>query len=1199
MAGIPAARVVAVVAKLDTGRTQIGSGYLLDATRVLTARHCTFDRQTGRAATELRVVRANNGVTATVIVSEASPSLDVAVLAFNHDAPWAELPGGPVTFGEVDREHTGQLSDCEAVGYPLWQGSEAGDYRDLAELHGSIRALEGRESLRLVLRDPILVGVGWERAGIRLGVAGGAALAADDQSVWGGLSGAAVFYSGLLLGVIIEHHPRQGETALQIRPITAIAAASDDATVRLAEALGIDQPGAIRGIEKPYAAGTVLGLNGPASNSPDAADVLAGTDRFFDGRVSVYPSEGSLAVPRADHVTYYSAPRPPISWPVRIGVIPSEADNFQHRKVVEDLDAAMSESETAIVCQVLSGTGGVGKTQLVAHYARQKWSAAELDLLVWVTAGNRDAIVSAYARAGRRVAVTNDSDPTDAAEEFQTWLETTDRKWLVVLDDLAEPADLNGLWPPRNSTGRTIVTTRRRDAAIRGTGRRLVTVDLFTSTEAFDYLTATLTAHDRQDDPEQVRALAKDLGLLPLALAQAAAYLIDRQLGCAEYRRRFADRRRTLAELLPEEGALPDEQRTTVATTWSLSVELADQLNPRGFARPMLQLASMLDANGIPLAVLTSPSAEEYLESHRALVSTDTQIGSPLLPAGVSKDVAREALYCLHRLNLADLTDDTDERSVRVHSLIQRATRDQLTVNQFDDTVHACAQALLQTWASAHTIADNAILRANSEAIHFNAGPRLWSLGAHSVLFQAGHSLSKDRLIVRRGNYWEQLRLAAEEHLGPDHPDTFYARHYVAGLHAAAGDRAGAIAELEKLLADQLRVLGPDHPVTFSTGHSLANRRASAGDRAGAIAELEKLLADQLRVLGPDHPTTFSTRDALASQRGKAGDQTGAIAAWEELLADRVRILGPDHPDAFSTRAVLANWRASAGDRGGAIAAWEELLADQVRVLGPDHPDAFSTRAALADQRVAAGDRAGAIAAWEELLADRVRVLGPDHPDAFSTRAALAHQRGAAGDRGGAIAAWEELLADRVRVLGPDHPDAFSTRAALADQRVVAGDRAGAIAAWEELLADRVRVLGPDHSDAFSTRAALAHQRGAAGDRAGAIAAWEELLADRTRVLGPDHPATLSTRAALSASRDSHSRSPNFRGYTSKRQYAHSSAVSTSDDAYFVQWRAADGTEQSMGPFSNVHAEEVSTWIRRGKGTAIEIVKHPGEEPPA
>jgi hypothetical protein len=91
--------------------------------------------------------------------------------------------------------------------------------------------------------------------------------------------------------------------------------------------------------------------------------------------------------------------------------------------------------------------------------------------------------------------------------------------------------------------------------------------------------------------------------------------------------------------------------------------------------------------------------------------------------------------------------------------------------------------------------------------------------------------------------------------------------------------------------------------------------RGELGDPAGAVAALEELLADRMRVLGPDHPWTMGTRHELARWRGELGDPAGAVAALEELLADRVRVLGPDHPDTLRTRESLAYWR-NAGGQG-------------------------------------------------------------------------------------------------------------------------------------------------------------------------------------------------------------------------------------------------------------------------------------------
>ncbi|KOG57199.1 hypothetical protein ADK38_43045, partial [Streptomyces varsoviensis] len=85
---------------------------------------------------------------------------------------------------------------------------------------------------------------------------------------------------------------------------------------------------------------------------------------------AVAASEGSIAALRIGQVVVGGPARPPVRWPHQVGVIPGRADCFQHRLAVDDLDAAVADGGTAVLCQVLSGTGGVGKTQLAAHYAR-------------------------------------------------------------------------------------------------------------------------------------------------------------------------------------------------------------------------------------------------------------------------------------------------------------------------------------------------------------------------------------------------------------------------------------------------------------------------------------------------------------------------------------------------------------------------------------------------------------------------------------------------------------------------------------------------------------------------------------------------------------------------------------------------------------------------------------------------------------
>lgn len=147
-----------------------------------------------------------------------------------------------------------------------------------------------------------------------------------------------------------------------------------------------------------------------------------------------------------------------VDWPIRVGTLPEQAPHFRPRAVTEQLAETLGESGTVVLRQVLSGTGGVGKTQLAKHYARTLAQVTDpehrVDVLVWTDASSRERITSAYAQAARHLHPTVPDDPEQAASLFLAWLGDPSkhggRRWLIVWDDLTDPADVRDLWPPHD-----------------------------------------------------------------------------------------------------------------------------------------------------------------------------------------------------------------------------------------------------------------------------------------------------------------------------------------------------------------------------------------------------------------------------------------------------------------------------------------------------------------------------------------------------------------------------------------------------------------------------------------------------------------------------------------------------------------------------------------------------------------------------
>ncbi|PPK69795.1 tetratricopeptide repeat protein [Actinokineospora auranticolor] len=654
-----------------------------------------------------------------------------------------------------------------------------------------------------------------------------------------------------------------------------------------------------------------------------------------------------------------------LTLPCWFGQVPPLAKGFQKR----GLNVEPGE------CVVLCGMGGLGKTQLAADYAEQARGKAEV--IAWITAASRDDVVSGLVGLAAQLSGVTET-PDRALTWVLSWLATTTTPWLLIFDDVWDPLD--DLWPRMSPASRMVVTTRREETAAHVEGRRLVPIDLFTPAQSQACLSGYLA--DRPHLLPGAEQLVETLGHLPLAIGQAGAFMADRRLSCEKYLTRWHDRSRTLKTLFR-----PETNRA-VAVTWSLSIERANELEPTGVAEPMLQLTAMLDPNGIPLSVLTSNPALKHLS---------TEAGNP-----VTKDDAWDALACLARLSLITFDEQSEATAVRVHALVQRATREQVSETEQAVLAHIAADALLATWPEIELDASlGTALRANTAALAIAAGTTLWKPAVHPVLFRAGNNLGQIGQVASARDYFEALHESATRHLGPDHPDTLITRHDLAYWHIQAGDAGRALAELDNLLPDLIRVLGPDHPKTLSTRHNLAYAYSRSGDTTRALTELDNLLPDLVRILGPDHLGTLATRHSLAQWHAQTGDAATAVTKLESILLDVVRVLGPDHPHTLTARHNLAYSRGEGGDMATAVTELEAVLADRIRVLGPDHPSTLTTRHNLAYACGKSGDTARALTELESLLPDRTRVLGPDHPNTVSTRRGIAYlQRKGRPDQG-------------------------------------------------------------------------------------------------------------------------------------------------------------------------------------------------------
>ena len=446
------------------------------------------------------------------------------------------------------------------------------------------------------------------------------------------------------------------------------------------------------------------------------------------------------------------------------------------------------------------GLGGIGKSELVNHYARRYLS--RYSLVWWITADTVESLGLGLAALTRRLHPA--ATLADAQSWALGWLQAH-VGWLLVLDNVEDVNHLTDLLGVVGGRGQVLVTTRRDLGAARWaraglTPFRLGLLNRRASVELLTRLTG------RHDDLDAAGVLAAELGDLPLALEQAAAYISQHdRMSFDDYRELLSDQFDRVAGDAGQGGPVG----RSVAAVWTVTMTAVAGISPLGVR--VMDVLAWLGPDGLPDDVL-APIADD--------------------PADVDDALAVLASYSMIS-RAAGL--------VGVHRLVQAVTR---TTQQAAGTAAAVQEQAIQLLAAAIP----------NDPINNVAGwPRWDALLSHidslTGNLPADHQFPlilriKDRADHRspvsrpgsRGNCRVREgadRLSAAAGRGsPVHPGL---GHNLAGAYQSAGRVNDAIAELAEVVADRRRLLREDHPDTLTSRNNLAYAYRSAGRLDEAI----------------------------------------------------------------------------------------------------------------------------------------------------------------------------------------------------------------------------------------------------------------------------------------------------------------------------------------------------------------------------
>jgi len=542
-------------------------------------------------------------------------------------------------------------------------------------------------------------------------------------------------------------------------------------------------------------------------------------------------------------------------------------------------------------------------------------------------------------------------------------------------------------------------------------------------------------------DPIDSECLFGLLDGLPLAIAQAGAYLQESGVGLETYLRLYKQQWKELMEARGRtETLLQDYPDRSVWTTWAISYNAIREKDEA--TANLLLLWSFLDNKDLWYGLF----AEACKASTTMARMLSEWIG----------DIARkeldfiQAMQLLRNYSMIEEVEDVASYATHIvvhkwayhyrgqdcygkiallalavvgHAIPETSTRDYWTLHRrLLPHVQACSQ-----WVIASDVNDEYKLdsdRTDEKEVMLDAIHQLGCL--HKNQGKLGDA---EKMCMRA----LQGKVVA---LGPKHISTLNTLHNLGGIFQGQGKLGEAEKMYMRALEGYEEALGPKHTGTLET----VNNIGFLFQDQGKLREAEKMYIRAMEgfeeELGPKHISTLYTLNNLGTifkDQGKLGE---AEKMYIRALEGKEQALGPKHTSTLDTVHNLAILYRKQGKPGEALKMYKRALEGYEEALGPKHISTMDTVNCMGLLYADQGKLEEAEKMYMRALQGYQEALGPEtvarYRPALNTMSNLGRLFASQGEPAKAKAMYTRALAGFQASLGPSSGKCHSLERAIA-----------------------------------------------------------------------------------------------------------------------------------------------------------------------